>query len=129
LSDFDDPTATDDYAVCFYEEDSGDTRLVGSLAMPAGSDCTDGTCWRRARNAFRFNEQTAERRASASLSVNSTGGVRILVKAKGRGVEALQTPAALPVRVQLQGPDEKCWDAEYADSNVSVNETTRLRGR
>lgn len=128
-AEFGDPTTSDDYALCLYKDGAVGSALIASLRMPKGTDCAAGTCWKRAARGFVFSERTEDRLVSASFSATSADQARIKVKAKGGGIETPQLPVALPLVVQLQAGDGRCWSAEYGEGDVSANDPARVIGR
>lgn len=126
---FGDPTTADRYALCFYEEGTTTFPLVASLALPPGTDCASGTCWRPTSKGFVHVGKSPTRRVSASISAGPTRPPRLMVKGSGTELDVPRLPVGLPLRVQLQGPGDRCWEARYGASNVPIDDAFRMRGR
>jgi hypothetical protein len=100
------PDATTAYRLCVWD---GSSRLVTSMAVPAGGECAGkkaGPCWKKKERAgFRYLD-----RAGAS------DGVRLLVLNAGKRAAAFRLRAKRdgsspgPVRAQLRNGVGGCWE-------------------
>lgn len=122
LSQFGDPAATTDYALCIYDRSGGVAELVQTAAVPGGGTCGSAPCWKPLSSGYRYRNRAA-----------SDGGVqKVLLKAgfvdkaklqvKGKGLK-LEMPPAIgsqylaqdpAVTVQLVNSVGFCWQATYS---------------
>ena len=133
--DFGDPTATDDYALCIFEDSAGFPRLMHATPIPAGGTCGGEPCWTPlgtppGDGGFRYDDVTGSQLGLESLLLKpgAEGRARITAKSRGAG---LGLPPQLdvdpPVTVQLQREDGTCWEAYYTTPSVSTD--TRFKAR
>jgi cysteine-rich repeat protein len=123
-ADFGTPNATTDYRLCVFEQSSGsgyDRALLG-VSIPAGSG------WTAAATGFKYKSKTGTVRA-AVLKAGAAGKTRVVVKAKGAGIDlpALPVDLSSPVLVQLQSALGECWQSEHG--TAAVNSTTRFTSK
>lgn len=126
LADFGDPTATDDAALCIYDESGATAELTLKATVPAGGECTSGSrvqpCWERGDRGFRY--QDSERAASGIAEVTLRSGkkrkAKILVNGRGENLDLPSLPLSLPMRVQLQSASGQCWEATYSTAKKNT---------
>ena len=123
LVEFGDPTANDDYELCLYDA-TGARRM--EVSIPAGGTCGAGSratdCWKEASMApwatgygYRNRGGAPEGMRSLRLKPGQNGKARIEAKGGG-GLLDMPDLAALaaPLRVQLQGSHDECFDATFS---------------
>ncbi len=109
VTDFGDPTASDELALCVYDA----SGLATGAGLPAGGVCGTKPCWRGAPTSFKYKNRAGNPDGilSTSLKAGGDGKARIILKAKG---SQLAMPSlgdiAAPVRVQLQSRTGACWE-------------------
>lgn len=133
--DFGDPLASDDYALCVYDESISTPRLVLAAAVPANDACADtgNDCWARARAGARVLRYKSARGVPDGvtrvvLKPGDDGVARITLQARGAHVEVPELPLALPLRVQLQGGHGGCWESRHTTVGVRRNDVQIFRG-
>lgn len=114
LEEFGDPTTTDGYFLCVY--DNG-TRL-STMALPAGGVCKTKPCWKAKSTGFSYKdpELTPNGVLSATLKAGAEEKASVKVSAKGSNLPT-PDPSAFtgPVVVQLQRADHMlCFEATYS---------------
>jgi len=114
LSDFGDPTADDDLALCVYDANG----LVTSVIVPGGGTCGSKPCWRASTSTLKYKSRDGAPEGMVGLTIKESlvaGKPRILAKAKG---EHLVVPPlgglASPVTVQLRTATGACFEAVYS---------------
>jgi len=137
---FGDPVASDDYALCLYDE-SGAPTLVFDAAVPAGGTCGTRPCWRASgkppgAKGFKYKnkERTPEGIQKLVLKPRIEGKAKVVVKGGGPNLSAgafglPPLPLPLPARLQLQGPSGACWEAVYSLAGVTTNVATAFGGK
>jgi hypothetical protein len=116
-SDFGDPRATTNYAVCIYDRSGGTPTLVSAADIPAASRCGGEHCWRQSSVGFRYraNKRTGAAITTLVLRAGPQGGALILVKAGGEPLQMPSLPFAQDpsITVQVKNDLGFCWDADY----------------
>jgi len=122
LSDLGDPAATlNDYALCLYSSVGG-ALLETELLAPAGGGCgrvgdAGGIrCWRPlGTKGFKYSRRDRHPDGVTPIKLLSGPDDRAKVVAKARGLlfPTPVLPHSLPVTVQLQNADGRCWTASY----------------
>jgi len=115
-TDFGNPLATSDYALCIYAGDP--PGLAASYAVPAGGLCDGKPCWKQRPKGFRYKNKSAEGTQLRKLILRATSGPIADIKAVGRGgtllLPALPFPEH-PVTVQLVKSDgPECWQNVFS---------------
>jgi hypothetical protein len=131
LDDFGDPTLTESFALCLYDE-SGLPELHAKAEVPPGGVCDDRPCWRSAGStSFKYTDRagTPNGITKLLLKAGDAGRARVILKAKGDPLPAIELPLPLPLRVQLQSTSGDCWEALYDAGGVTVNDGTNFSGR
>lgn len=114
LSDFGDPTAGDDVALCVYDANG----LVTAVTVPGGDTCGTKPCWRATTSTLKYKSRDGAPEGMVGLTIKESlvsGKPRILAKAKG---EHLVVPplgdVASPITVQLRTATGVCFEAVYS---------------
>lgn len=113
-TDFGNPTAGTDYRLCMFSGNALTQSLLG-IDIAAGSD------WTATKTGFKYKNKTGAARRIV-LKAGGNGKTKIIVKTKG---PALTLPAMpidldLPVVVQLQAGNGKCWEARYTNAQINL---------
>lgn len=136
LGDFGDPTATDDYALCLYDESSTTPALRFEAAAPGGVACSHRLpCWQRSPRRFSYRDPIRLPDGIDSVALQGSGAGKAKAAVVARGAELGRAPLGfpplplpLPARVQLQGSQGTCVEAIYSASGVRRNEGARFTG-
>jgi Tol biopolymer transport system component len=131
LDDFGDPTLTESFALCLYDE-SGAPTLHAKAEVPPGGVCNDSPCWRPAgAAAFKYRDKvgTPNGVTKLLLKAGADGNARVILKGKGDPLPTIELPMPLPLRVQLQSTSGACWEALYDPGGVSENDGTSFTGK
>lgn len=114
LADFGDPTTTETYHLCVY--DNGVLR--SSTRIPAGGTCSGKPCWKAGTHGFQYKSKdlTPDGAAQLKLKEGVAGKAQIQLKGKGALLEMPGTGALVgPVIVQLkQASEAVCWEATFS---------------
>ena len=125
-TEFGDPTATADYALCIYAGTAA--ALVGEAIVPASASnwsvlSTTGYKYRDAAAAEGGITKVLLKRSARNMS-------EVVVKGTGALLPDLPLPISAPVTVQiLNGDNGLCWGASYNDAQLLKNETGRLKAK
>jgi cysteine-rich repeat protein len=113
FAQFGSPMATDDYALCIY--DNG-TRIYRG-AVPPGGDCSGKPCWKSNPKGYQFKSKTLQPDGiqQLKLKAGAAGKAQIQIKAKGAllqvpDIGALSGPLVVQVR---RAGDPICWQAVF----------------
>ena len=121
-----DPLRASGARLCVYE---GDRTLFGAH-VPAGDRC-DGACWRstaRGRFVYRDDDGSVAGITKIILDPGRRGTSSITVSGGGPLLNVPPPPLELPVTVQLQQDDGRCWEARYEPAGVTKNVAGLFRG-
>jgi hypothetical protein len=128
-AEFGDPTASDGYALCVYEDDT----LVREFEIPAGQTCSGGRpCWKDVPPGFTYRDK--ERTPDGVLSVKlleglADGDTKLKLKGKGSQLampDLSQLTGVLDVQLQqTDGP--LCWGATYTPPFKKYDGSTFLK--
>jgi hypothetical protein len=133
LAELGDPTVSQDYALCVYDESGPTPALALENVAPAGGLCDGVPCWRATgTHAFTYGDKPAAPLGitSLKLSSGSDGHASIAVAAKGPNVPTLPLPAPLPLRVQMQSTSGTCWEAAFSAAGTSAQQhVDRFKGK
>jgi cysteine-rich repeat protein len=130
-----DPTLTDDYVLCVYDESSPTPQLLLRVDAPADGICGTRPCWLgrgtppgNAGYTYTDRAGTSDGLVSLRVTPGGDGKAKESASAKGSGL-ALPPPASLPLplRVQLQAENGSCWESTF--SNALVNDGTKFKAR
>jgi len=136
--DLGDPTTSDSYNLCFYDESGSAAALVFRASIPAGGMCAGGPCWTKVAPGF-FEYRDAQAAPDGIDRVNLRAGEpgRARVKVRGRGenlsnrseLNLPAPPLSLPLRVQLQAATGQCWEATYSAAGMLTNAIGKFSGK
>ncbi len=130
LADFGDPVHTDAYALCVYDESDAAPALLFRAQVPAGGSWdTNGT------HGFTYHDANAQTDGVQALRLRGSpipGDAKILAKGKGPGLSGRPfglpaPPLSLPLRVQLQGDNDACFEARYTQAAVNNGARGRFK--
>jgi uncharacterized delta-60 repeat protein len=136
LDDFGDPTDTDDYTLCIYDESAGGPTLIFEAAAPGGVDCSlKSRCWNAGGSRIRYRDPERLPAGLDSLLLREGADAKARIVALGRGPRLTGAPLGLPplplplpARVQVQGSHGPCWEASYSASGVRRNDAEQFNG-
>jgi hypothetical protein len=133
---FGDPTTTDDYTLCVFDESSAAPRLLFGTRVPAGGVCGRRACWRgvgrpKGAKGFRYSDSkgTAGGITGITLTPGLAGKAKVAVKGKGAALGLPPLPAPVPLRVQLEAADGNCFAARYPAAGVRKNDGARFKAK
>jgi hypothetical protein len=128
-SELGDPTTTDDYTLCVYDESVPFAGLVYAARVTAGGMCDGKPCWTSAASGFAYKAKDASPCGvqQMTLVAGPEGKGRVALKGKSTMVGAPELPLPLPLRVQLQSANGTCWEATYATTDVQQNGPTSFK--
>lgn len=117
-TDFGDPTADTDYALCVMMFDDWDAfyRLVLTVQIPAGGTCGTTPCWKATPKGFGYHDRLRTPNGVKVLRLRRAQGKAALGIAGG-GTNLSPEPYPLPwwndwLLVQLRTAD-RCWEVVY----------------
>jgi hypothetical protein len=125
-SDFGDPLAATDYALCLYANGA----LVQGWAIPAGDTCGGKPCWKASAKGFSYadKERTPDGIQALKLVEGAAGRAKITLTGKGPALAlaGLDTLAGtLDVQMQRAG-GAPCWGARFTPP-FQKQDATQLR--
>ena len=131
LSEIGDPTASTDFALCFYAGTPPFLIAGGEVALPA-----DATRWTPQRTiGFKYKDPAASADGilKGKLTVSDVGKSKAFLKGKGGQLPDPVLPIAdadLPLTVQLvNSTSTVCWESRFNSSNVLSNDTGFFKAR
>jgi hypothetical protein len=102
LADFGDPTTTDAYTLCVFD----DGTEVFRASIPAGGTCGSLPCWRALSSGYKYinRDRTPDGILKTLLRAGAAGRAKVIVKGKGDNLPFPPAflPMQTPVKVQLQ---------------------------
>jgi len=125
--------AAADVALCIYEPDGADARLVADLTLPADAGCGRASCWKR---RARFVDRRGRFDGVRKLAFRTTGRDRLRLSLRARGSTRRvpnsglcvpTPPVEVPLVVQLHVGDDVCREARFAGSTVKKNDAEAFR--
>jgi hypothetical protein len=132
VSAFGNPLGTDAYTLCVYGEAGASPIVLARATAPAGGTCKTRPCWKATGDrGFKYKdaERTPDGIDTLVLKAGTfLGRARIKVKAQGESLSLPVLPLDLPVRVQLQAGNDRCWEATYSPAGVGVNDAMQFKG-
>ena len=129
--DFGDPTTTDDYAICIFDESGPNPSLVLRSHIPAGGTCDGRPCWQQrgavpGRVTVTYKNRNATPEGIAGVTLKRSGDpsdpvARIVVSGNGSllALPAAVTPLPVPLRVQLGNAAGRCWAATFTTPKLN----------
>jgi hypothetical protein len=122
VADFGDPTTTDGYTLCVFD----DNVEVFRSSVPAAGLCGALPCWRTTgATGFKYinRDRTPDGVMRVLLKSGAAGNAKVLVKGKGVNLPfpASFLPMATPVHVQLQADSGTCWQTTHISMGPLLN--------
>ncbi len=117
--DFGDPTRTNGYSLCVYDDVEGTPGLAFSIDVPPGGTCEGKPCWSATESGFKYkSKRTANPDGLERLVLKEGVGGKATIQAKASGpnvtLPRLPFSQAPTVTVQLLNLDGFCWDADFS---------------
>jgi len=120
------------YTMCLYGQSGG---LLFSAAAPSGT-CDGSPCWQRVGSSsvrYKNRARTPDGVDTVLMKATRGGRLKIALRAKGlnlsnRSPALPMPPLDMPLRLQLQGADGDCWEANYA-AHIMRNQRGRFVAR
>src|SRR6185503_4906275 len=119
-ADFGDPTTSDGYTLCVFDESAALPRLLLGTTVPPGGTCGRKPCWAgigrpRGAKGFRYADSKGQVNGITGITLTPgiTGKAKITVKGKGGALGLEPLPAPVPLRVQLEATNGVCFSALY----------------
>lgn len=114
IGEFGDPTSTDAYTLCLYDNGA----FVTSATAPAGGTCGSANCWVGDGDRFTYKDKLRDPQGVQKLALRAggDGDARILFKGKGADLP-MPNLASLtgPLDVQIiNSTGSVCWGATYS---------------
>lgn len=110
-----DPTTTDDYVLCLYDESADTPDLTVELDIPAGGNCFAKPCWLDKPTGYLYKHKFGAA-SGLTLISGATGKSKVILKAKG----AFRAPplpldqdSTVGVRLHNLGNGE-CFAADFS---------------
>jgi uncharacterized delta-60 repeat protein len=131
LADLGDPTTTDTYAICLYDESSG-SSLIGGAVVPPGGICGSKPCWKplgATGFAYADHDRTRFGIGTIKLHTGMSGAAKITLKGQGTTLPRPALPLGLPSRVQLIRVNGPCWDATFSRAGLKTNTAGAFQGK
>ncbi len=128
-ADFGQPTTTDAYSLCIYD----DAGLVLESAVPAAAMCGTDPCWVADKTrGYKFKDRTASFGGIKKMSLRGSEDPKSQVRVDGAGVGLNDPPLPLvePVRAQVIRDDGGiCFDSSFAGvEQVKKNDSSQFKG-
>jgi len=122
VADFGDPTLTDDYTLCVFD----DGAEVFRASIPAGGTCGTAPCWRAMSTGYKYidRDRTPDGVLKTLLKAGASGKTKIIVKGKGENLPfpLAFLPMQTPVKVQLQNDTPgTCWQTTHISMGPLIN--------
>src|SRR5262245_5198434 len=133
--DFGDPRAATGYRLCVFAQ-----PLLGPpvydhtllrLEVAAGGTCPSGDpCWKATKNGFRYRSRPAASNGVelVDLKAGVAGHTKLTFRAKGPTFALPALPLDVPLLVQLQAGNGRCWEAEYTGPRTNTSTDFRAKG-
>jgi len=86
------------------------------VAVPAGGDCGERPCWRRAKGGFRYVDSSAAQDGIRNIQLKAgvAGRAKAMVKGKGANLAMPPLGLATPVTARLvRVGTPRCWEATF----------------
>jgi len=133
LTELGDPTTSDAYRLCLYDESGPTSVEVLRADVPAGGTCDGKPCWRPSgTRGFKYvaRDGAPEGVSKLVLRAGAAGRTKVVLRAKGTNLAPLPaTPFGLPLRVQLHAAVGTCWESTFTNAGTSRNEGGLFAGR
>jgi len=129
-SDFGDPTTTESYALCVYNEDEELwPPLRYAAPIPAGGTCSGKPCWKAGPGGIKYGSRDGAPGGVTSLTLKQSGG-KTTIALKGRGAHLggiNLLPVDFPIVVQLRNTSGSCWSSVFANSATNTREKLKAK--
>jgi hypothetical protein len=122
VGDFGDPTTTDAYAFCLFDESAAPTDLLFAADIAASGLCGSSPCWRGTAMGYKYRDgfgSSSDGIRSVQLRAGSEGRAKVSLKGGGEklqerllGLPLLPLPT--PLRAQLQASNGACWESAFS---------------
>jgi hypothetical protein len=113
-ADFGNPTTTNDYFLCIYDNGS----RISAMELPAGGTCAGKPCWKSKSTGFTYKDKDLTPDGVLSATLKSGADQKAVIKVTAKGVnvpEPLLSSITGPVVVQFQrGDGGICFGAQYS---------------
>ena len=122
-AEFGDPTDRTQYALCLYDHDADEPRLVFDAwtAFRCGDEC-----WRRTKKGFKYRERSGSTRTRLTLREGmDPGTARITFASRDLPLPSLPLNSDPTVTVQLVNTEGACWAGRF--SATIRNDTDQFR--
>ena len=121
-SDFGDPTTTDHYTLCMWDESGPTPTLILRSLATAGQQCSSTkACWASTTTGFKYTDRfrTPEGISALKLAAGAADAAKITFSARRENLAFPTLPLATPIRVQLQSSAGACFEATYSSPRVN----------
>ena len=120
------------YKLCLYGQSGG---LLFSAAAPTGT-CDGSPCWQQVGSSslrYKNRARTPDGVDTVLIKASRSGRLKIALRAKGpnlsnRSPALPMPPLDMPLRLQLQGAEGECWEANYS-AHIMRNQRGRFAAR
>lgn len=129
LAGFGDPTTTNDYTVCVFD----DGTEVFRASIPAGGACGSLPCWRLlGSSCYKYinRDRTPDGILKVLLKSGTAGKAKIILKGKGDNLPlpAGFLPIATPVQIQLSNDTPgQCWQTTQTALGPFINAVDQFK--
>ncbi len=137
VGNFGDPTDTDGFALCGYQE-GGSTPLVLQAGVPPNTSCTGNdtkACWkskgsRKGLRGLLYGNRSGvpDGIDRVALTPGADGRPLLTVQGKGDLLDLPVLPLPLPLHVQLQSATGQCWAATFGPIGLRKNTAEHFLG-
>jgi len=121
LSDFGDPLSTTGYTLCVFDQNGAHRVLAPEL--PWGGACATSACWKPIGvRGFKYKDKDRTPNGADKMTLLSglAGKAKITFKGKGPNLAMPALGLTVPVRVQLQGTNGRCWESTFSTSTQNT---------
>lgn len=123
-----DPLAADSYGLCLYAA----SDLVLRAEAPAAGVCGARPCWKAAKTRgfiYKDREGTPDGLVKIVIRSGDDGKSKVVAKGKGELLPDVDLPLSLPVTMQMQSTNGRCWEATYFAPGVIRSDDGQFKGR
>ncbi len=133
---FGDPSTSEDYALCIFDETVPYPALTFRAEIPATGFCRGPSCWRargnpRGSRGYYYRNDGSQPDGITSMLLRPGNAALARIKANGKGpiLSLPPLPLSLPSRVQLQAESGACWEARYTAADAARNDAKQFKGK
>ena len=122
IGDFGEPTLTDHYTLCMWDESGPTPTLILRTMAPAAQQCSSTkACWLETTTGFVYRDRfrTPEGIASLTMKAGAAGLASVKLTARKGNLAVPELPLGFPVRVQLQSSTGACFESVYSSAGVN----------